>query len=58
MIYESTALCLNPSSSMIAPVYFIFFVIVSAMVMLSLFVGAVTMAMAESMVRTSPNRAA
>ena len=30
-------------------IYFVFFVIVSALVMLSLFVGAVTMSMTESM---------
>ena len=50
IIYGSTALCARPrASSLLAPLYFISFVVVSALVMLSLFVGAVTMAMAESM---------
>jgi len=50
IMYGSTALCLHPkSNAFLATLYFIIFVVVSAMVMLSLFVGAVTMAMAESM---------
>ena len=49
-MYNSDVLCLNPSTSMMgAPIFFISFIVVSALVMLSLFVGAVTMAMADSM---------
>ncbi|GMH96535.1 hypothetical protein TrST_g12611 [Triparma strigata] len=49
-IYNSQVLCQAPSSSMMgAPIFFISFIVVSALVMLSLFVGAVTMAMADSM---------
>jgi len=49
-IYNSDVLCVNPSTSMYgAPIFYISFIVVSALVMLSLFVGAVTMAMADSM---------
>ncbi len=47
---DSQVLCQYPSPSFyMAPLYFISFIVVSALVMLSLFVGAVTMAMSESM---------
>ncbi|GMI03798.1 hypothetical protein TrLO_g11007 [Triparma laevis f. longispina] len=49
-IYNSQVLCQAPSPSTVgAPIFFISFIVVSALVMLSLFVGAVTMAMADSM---------
>jgi len=42
--------CKNPSSNYaLAPFYWVSFIIVSALVMLSLFIGAVTMSMTESM---------
>ena len=42
--------CENPSAkNLLTQIFFVFFIIVSAMVMLSLFIGAVTMSMTESM---------
>ena len=53
-MWNSKVLCYAPPednafSKKFAPAYFISFIVVSALVMLSLFVGAVTMAMADSM---------
>jgi len=49
-MYDSSVLCHSPSvGGGLAAIYFIMFIVISALVMLSLFVGAVTMAMAESM---------
>ena len=49
-MYDSQVLCYKPSvGGGLAAIYFIMFIVVSALVMLSLFVGAVTMAMSESM---------
>ena len=43
--------CRNPGTSYaLGPVYFVSFIVVAAMVMLSLFIGAVTISMSESMV--------
>ena len=39
----------NSEDQVIAPIYFISFVVISALVMLSLFIGAVTMSMTDSM---------
>ena len=42
--------CKNPNHNYaLAPFYWVMFIIVSALVMLSLFIGAVTMSMTESM---------
>jgi voltage-gated sodium channel len=42
--------CANSSTSeLVAPIFFISFVVISALVMLSLFIGAVTMSMTDSM---------
>mgnify|MGYP000347642691 CR=1 len=50
IIQDSQLLCTHPSAShYLSPLYFVSFIMVSALVMLSLFVGAVTMAMSESM---------
>jgi voltage-gated sodium channel len=42
--------CINPTQNMVlSPIFWVTFVVVSALVMLSLFIGAVTMSMTESM---------
>ena len=48
--HNSLYYCHNPKKHYYdAPIYFISFVVVSAFVMLSLFIGAITMSMSESM---------
>jgi voltage-gated sodium channel len=49
-VNENMYHCAEPAESLsVAPIYFISFVVISALVMLSLFIGAVTMSMTDSM---------